>query len=83
MSLKKTHQLFEWLETTQQNRLYNLDDMKELLSIAMSELGEENDKTFECLRQGDIDAIIELMKESGEYYRLDRKIESYKQRFKE
>jgi len=83
MSLKKTHQLFKWLETTQLNRQYSLDDMKELLSIAMSELGEENDKTFECLRQRHIDAIIELMKESGEYYRLDRKIESYKQRFME
>ena len=56
--------------------------MKELLSVALSELGEENDKTFECLRQGHIDAIIELMKESGEYYRLDRQIESFKQRFK-
>jgi len=82
MSLKKTHLLFEWLETSQPNRLYSLDDMKELLSIAMTELADENDKTFECLPQGHIDAIIELMKESGEYYRLDRQIESFKQRFK-
>ncbi|MEI7526366.1 MAG: hypothetical protein WCJ95_18610 [Mariniphaga sp.] len=82
MSLEKIDQLIEWLETTQQNRQYSLDDMKELLSIAMTELADENDKTFECLPQGHIDAIIELMKESGEYYRLDRQIESFKQRFK-
>ena len=82
MSLEKIDQVIEWLETTQQNRQYSLDDMKELLSIAMTELADENDKTFECLRQGDIDAIIELLKESGEYYRLDRQIESFKQRFK-
>ena len=82
MSLTKTKKLIEWLEVTQRDRQYNLDDMKELLSIAMTELADHYDKTFDSLPQGHIDAIIEEMKASGEYYRLDNEIESYKARFK-
>jgi len=81
MSLPKTKKLIEWLEVSQQNRQYNIDDMKELLSIAMTELADQNDKTFDALPQGHIDAIIEYMKASGEYYRLDNEIESFKSRF--
>jgi len=82
MSLPKTKKLIEWLEVSQQNRQYNIDDMKELLSIAMTELADQNDKTFDALPQGYIDAIIEDMKASGEYYRLDNEIESFKSRFR-
>jgi hypothetical protein len=83
MSLDKTWKLIEWLETTLKNRQYNIDDLKELLSIAILELEDQNNKTFDSLPQGYYDAIIRGMKESGEYYRLDRKIESFKMRFKE
>jgi hypothetical protein len=78
MSLEKTNTLIEWLEKNQPGQQYSLDDMKELLSIAMTELAEQNDKTFESLPQGTIDAIIELMNASGEYYRLDNEIERFK-----
>ena len=82
MSLPKTKKLIEWLEVSQQDRQYSIDDMKELLSIAMTELADHNDKTFESLPQGYIDAIIEDMKASGEFDRLDNEIELYKSRFK-
>ena len=81
MSLPKTKKLIEWLEVSRQNMQSSIDDMKELLSIAMTELDDQNDKTFESLPQGYIDVIIEGMKASGEYYRLDNEIESFKSRF--
>lgn len=57
--------------------------MKKLLPVALTELADENDKTFECHSQGHIDAIIKLMKDSGDYYQLNRKFESFKMRFED
>lgn len=81
MSLDKTRKLVEWLEITQLNRQYNLDEVKELLSIAMTELADQKDKSFESLPGASVDAIIEDMKASGEWHRLDNQIASYKARF--
>jgi len=83
MSLDKTKQLIDWLETNHANHQFSIGDMKELLSIAMSELADQNDKTFDALPGGIITAIIDSMKASGEYYRLDNKIEKYKSQFLE
>jgi len=81
MSLDKTKKLVEWLEATQPEMQYSLEDMKELLSIAMTELSDQNDKTFDALPGAYFDAIIEGMKACGEYYLLDNKIENFKSRF--
>ena len=81
MSQEKTLRLIEWLETSQTDRKYSLDDMKELLSIAMIEIGDNNIRMYDGLPGSTVDAIIEEMKASGEYYLLDRKVESFKSRF--
>jgi hypothetical protein len=82
MSLVKTKKLLEWLKENRPNQKFNLEDMIEFLSIALAELGEQNDKTFESLPQSFINDIIELEKASGEYYRLDNQIESLKKRLR-
>ncbi len=81
--MRKTQILLEWLEANQPNRQYSLAEVKEFLSIDRLEWSEQNDVTFECLPYNIIDAIIEEMKASGEYYRLDNKIESFKSQFPE
>ena len=81
MSPNKTKKLVEWLELTRPNQQYNLDDIKELLSIAMAELDDQKDKSFESLPGAYAEAIIEDLKSSREYYRLDDKIERFKSRF--
>ncbi|MBW6533920.1 MAG: hypothetical protein K0B11_02830 [Mariniphaga sp.] len=81
MSIDKTNNLIEWLENNQSDRNYNIMDVKEILSIAMMELSEHNDKTFESLPQAYIDDIIKLQKETGKYYQLDNQIKRFKGRF--
>ena len=81
MYLERTKQLIDWLEINQPYKQFSLQDMKELLSIAMTELDDQNDKTFDALPGAYIEAIIESMKASGECYRLDNKIEQFKSRF--
>lgn len=81
MSFDKAKKLVEWLELNQPNQQFKLDDMKELLSIAMAELADQNDKSFESIPEAYVDAIIDDMKVSGEYYQLDKKIESFKSKF--
>jgi len=77
----KTKQVLEWLEIFQPNRLFSLQDMKELLSIAMTELSDKNDKSFEVLPGNIIEAVTESMRANGEYYRLDNQIEVFKSQF--
>jgi hypothetical protein len=77
----KTKQLLEWLEMSQPNRLFNLQDMKELLSIAITELSDKNDKSFETLPGNIVEAVTESIKTTGEYYRLDNQIEKFKSQF--
>lgn len=81
--MRKTIILLEWLEANQPNRQYSLSEVKEFLSIDRLEWSEQNDVTFECLPYNIIDAIIEEMKATGEYDRLDRKIEDFKSRLPE
>lgn len=83
MNLEKTHQLIDWLGTTQPNQQYSLDDMKELLSIAMTEISNQNLRMYDELPGNIVEALIEEEKASGVYYRLDDKIRSYKSRFTE
>jgi hypothetical protein len=80
---EKTKLVIEWLEITQPNRQFSLQNMKELLSIALAELADQNDKTFDALPGNIIEVITESMKTSGEYYYLDEKIEKFKMSFKE
>ena len=81
MYLEKTKQLIDWLEITHPNKQFSLQDIKELLSIAMTELADQNDKSFDALPAANIEAITEIMKTSGEYYRLRNKIEQFKSHF--
>lgn len=83
MNLEKTHQLIYWLGTTQPNQQYSLDDMKELLSIAMTEISNQNLWMYDELPGNIVEALIEEEKASGVYYRLNDKIRSYKSRFTE
>ncbi len=84
MSLEKTKKLVEWLEINHQNQQFNFDDMKELVSIAIAELKDQSDKSFDFgIPSGYMDSIIESMKASGEYYLLENKIASFKARFTE
>ena len=82
MNLDKTQKVIEWLETTPAGRPYSLDDLKEVLSIAIIEI-EENDyqKYDDKLPLGVIRAMIEDSKASGVYYRVDNNIQSFKSRF--
>ena len=80
---EKTKQVIEWLEITQPNRKFSLQKMKELLSIALAELADQNDKTLDALPGNIIEVITERMKTSGEYYYIDDKIEKFKMSFKE
>lgn len=83
MNLEKTHQLIDWLGTTQPDQQYSLDDMKELLSIAETEISDQNLQMYDGLPGNIVEALIEKEKASGVYYRLDDKIRSYKSRFTE
>lgn len=83
MNLEKTHQLIDWLGTTQPNQQYSLDDMKELLSIAMTEISNQNMRMYDGLPGNIVEALIEKEKASGVYYQLDNKIWSFKSRFTE
>ena len=71
----KTKKLIEWLESsTQPSQHFSLADIKEIISIAMTEVAEKNDKSFESLPNAIVEDIIIDMKASGEYYRLEHKI---------
>lgn len=83
MSIEKTKELMVWLEKNHPTRHFSLDDMKELLSIAMTELANTDYRVYDGLPGSVIDALFEDMKSSGEYYRLDNKIKEYKSRFPE
>lgn len=81
MSLEKTHQLLEWLESTFPYQNFNHADLKELLSIAMYEIEDEYNKTFDHLPRSVYDSFIQAQKESGEFYKLDNKIKHFKEQF--
>ena len=82
MGIVKTLQLIDWLEQNHPGHSYGTDDIRNILSIAMAELADQNDKTFESLPYSVIEEVIEIMKAKGEFYYLDDRINSYKARFK-
>lgn len=83
MSLGKTNQLIEWLETNRPDQQYNLDDLKELLSIAMTELSDQNTRMYDGLPGNVVDELIKEEKATGEFYRLEKKIRFFKMHFME
>jgi hypothetical protein len=83
MRIEKTEKLIVWLETNHPDRHFSLNEMKELLSIALAELAENNFRIYDGLPGSVIEALFEEMKSSGEYYRLDNKLKNFKLRFPE
>lgn len=76
-----TKQLINWLETDRPNQQYNLDDLKELLSIAMTELSDQNTRMYDGLPGNLIDELIKEEKVTGIFYQLEEKIKFFKMRF--
>jgi hypothetical protein len=81
VSLEKTHQLIEWLETNKPGQQFSLEDLKELLSIAMTELSEQNSRMYDGLPWNVVDELIKEEKATGEFYQLENQIKLFKMRF--
>lgn len=80
MRIKKTEKLMVWLETNHPDHHFSMDDMKELLSIAMTELKDTDYRVYDGLPGSVIEVLFEDTKSSGEYYHLDNRIKDFMSR---
>ena len=81
VSLEKTFQLIEWLETNKPGQQYSLEDLKELLSFAMTELSDQNTRMYDGLPGNVVDELIKEEKATGEFSHLENQIKLFKMRF--
>ncbi|MDD3014297.1 MAG: hypothetical protein PHC34_11395 [Candidatus Gastranaerophilales bacterium] len=76
--LEETNKLLDWLGKNQPERKYSIVDLHEILSIAILEISENNNKSLESIPLN----IIEVIKESQEYSdtldKLIKKVNDFK-----
>jgi hypothetical protein len=77
MGIINTSELIDWLEQNHPGRKYDIAEVREILSIAMTELDVKDTSVYDSLPLSIVKEFIEQEKESGAYYRLERKIAGF------
>jgi len=83
MKLTQFDNLIEWLETALPDRKYSLEEVKELLEIAETEMSQGNFKMYDGLPGNIVDSLIAGDMESGTGKLLKTKILAFKSQMEE